>query len=386
MIRHLSAQGHEVHVASLVRSREEAREGEGLRAHCTSYLAAPVHAPLQFARMVARLPTPVPSSMGYFYSRDLARGVRRLLDSGSFDLIFVHCSSVAQYVAAERGTPKILDFGDMDSQKWLSYAAFQPYPLSLGYRIEGHKLERAEKALARQFDVCTCTTANECDTLTGFSAAAAVDWFPNGVDGQYFAPSGNAYERNTICFVGRMDYYPNQQAMLEFCATVLPMLRSRRPGVRLRIVGAEPSRAILALRAPDVEVTGSVPDVRPYVTRAALSVAPLRIARGTQNKILESLAMGVPVIASALAATGVDAIPGEHLFTADTPEQWCDRILAVIDDPVLRARFSNAGRERMLSNHSWAASMRRMDDIIARCVRSYTPQRSGAAQAFRVRA
>lgn len=386
MIRHLSGQGHELHVASLVRSRKEAHEGEGLRAHCASYFAASVREPVQFARMLARLPTLAPSSMGYFYSRALARGVRQLLDSRSFDLIFVHCSSVAQYVAGERGMRKILDFGDMDSQKWLAYAGFQKFPLSLGYRIEGHKLERAEKALAGQFDLCTCTTRAERDTLASFNAAAALDWFPNGVDAQYFAPSGDDYARNTVCFVGRMDYYPNQQAMLEFCATVLPILRSRRPGVRLKIVGAEPSRAILALRATDVEVTGSVPDVRPHVRQAALTVAPLRIARGTQNKILESLAMGVPVIASSLAAAGVDAIPEEHLLTADTPELWCDRILALLDDPALRARLAHAGRERMLSHHSWVASMRRLDDIIARCMRNHAPHGLRAAQASELRA
>lgn len=387
MIRHFSAQGHEVHVATLARSPAEAAEGAGLGAYCASYFAAPVTETAQFARMVARLPTLAPSSMGYFYSRQMARGVAELLERVPFDLILVHCSSVAPYVADVRGIPKILDFGDMDSQKWRAYAAFQPFPLSLGYRLEGVKLERAEKALARKFDLSTCTTRAEHETLVSFGAAPATDWFPNGVDADFFAPVDGHWRRDTICFVGRMDYYPNQQAMLEFCADVMPRLRARRADLRLRIVGAEPSRAIQALaQQPGVEVTGSVADVRPYVRDAALTVAPLRIARGTQNKILESLALGVPVIASPLAAAGVDAVAGQHLLTADGAQEWCEAVLSVLDDPARRERLAAAGRGRVLTHHSWSGSMHRLDDIVARCLRSGSAPRMSAASASGMRA
>ncbi|MDH3412099.1 MAG: glycosyltransferase, partial [Gammaproteobacteria bacterium] len=132
MIKHLSAAGHEVTVASLARSPQEAEEGQGIAPYCARYEMAEVANPVQFARMVARVPTPVPSSMGFFYSAALARKVRELLARERFDLIFVHCSSVAQYVAGLHGIPKILDFGDMDSQKWLEYARYKSFPLSLG--------------------------------------------------------------------------------------------------------------------------------------------------------------------------------------------------------------------------------------------------------------
>ena len=140
MIRHLSAQGHSVTVCSLVRSDAEAEEGRGLAAHCAAFESGKVSEPLQFARMVVRLPWLTPSSMGYFYSPELAAKVRHLLATQNWDLIFVHCSSVAQYVEHVRGIPKMLDFGDMDSQKWLEYAHYKPFPLSLGYRLEGHKM------------------------------------------------------------------------------------------------------------------------------------------------------------------------------------------------------------------------------------------------------
>jgi sugar transferase (PEP-CTERM/EpsH1 system associated) len=367
MIKHL-AQENEVTVVSLVRSAEEANEGEGLAKHCTHYEMGRVRDPVQMLRMLARLPTATPSSMGYFYSPMVARRVRDLLARDRFDLIFVHCSSVAQYVEHVRDIPKILDFGDMDSQKWLEYARYKPFPLSMGYRLEGIKLERAEKRLAPQFDLCTATTRAEWQTLQNYDTGVASDWFPNGVDSEYFAPTDEPYDPDTIAFVGRMDYYPNQECMFDFCARVLPLVQSKRPGLKLLIVGADPSPAVRRLGAlPGVTVTGSVADVRPYLRRAALMVAPLHIARGTQNKILEAMAMGVPVVTSRVAAGGVDASAPEHFLAASTVDEYQVALLRIIEDPAERQRLSRAGRERMLSHHAWDRSMQRLDGIIERC-------------------
>jgi glycosyltransferase involved in cell wall biosynthesis len=163
--------------------------------------------------------------------------------------------------------------------------------------------------------------------------------------------------------------------MLDFCRNVLPLIKARRPSVKLAIVGADPSPAIRQLGEIDgVTVTGSVPAVRPHDTRAALTVAPLRIARGTQNKILEAMAMGVPVVCSRIASGGVDAVAGEHLLTADTPDEVAQAILQVLGDPAQRERLSRAGRERVLSHHAWPSSMRRLDAIIERCVGAHKSQ------------
>ncbi len=129
-------------------------------------------------------------------------------------------------------------------------------------------------------------------------------------------------------------------------------------------------------RLPGVTVTGSVPDVRPYLHRSALTVAPLNIARGTQNKILEAMALGIPVVASRLAAGGVDAVPGEHLLTARTPDEYRAAILGIVENPPERARLARAGRERMRSHHAWARSMQRLDAIIERCVGDYRAKRA----------
>ena len=310
--------------------------------------------------------------MGYFYSARLARRIRARLAQEKFDLIFVHCSSVAPYVRHVAGIPKILDFGDMDSQKWLTYRHFKPFPLSLGYHLEGHKLQILEKALARDFDYCTCTTKAELETLREFATGTPSDWFPNGVDRDFFAPADEPFDPDAISFVGRMDYFPNQQAMQNFCDQVFPLIRQARPAARLSIIGAEPSPAMLQLGEREgVTVTGTVPDVRDFVRQSAVSVAPLTIARGTQNKILECMAMGVPVVTSRVAAGGVDALPGEHLLVADSPGDTAEAVLKIMDDPTDRARLAVAGRARITSHHSWDSSMVKLDRIIEACLQGY---------------
>ena len=371
MIQHLSAR-HEVTVCSLTRSDEEASEGRGIAPYCARFEMGRVFGPIQALRMLTRLPTPVPSSMGFFYSPELAGKIRHRLEAEKFDLIFVHCSSVAQYVSHVRGVPKILDFGDMDSQKWLEYVRFKPLLLKPGYWLEGRKLLREEHRLARAFEMCTATTRAEWETLESYGTGVPTDWFPNGVDAEYFSPDGESYDADTISFIGRMDYYPNQECMFDFCARVWPLLRARREKLKLLIVGANPSQSVRALEnLPGVTVTGSVPDVRPYVRRSAVMVAPLNIARGTQNKILEAMAMGVPVVSSVVAAGGVDAVPGEHLLTASTPSEYAEAILRVVGDPAERARLATAGRNRMLSHHTWPKSMQRLDSVIERCISQF---------------
>jgi hypothetical protein len=373
MIRHLSASGHQVTVCSLARSPEEAEEGKGIAPYCAGFEMGHVKEWVQVARMVVRLPVLTPSSMGFFYSPELAERVRGLLSLKKWDLIFVHCSSVAQYVEHVGETPKILDFGDMDSQKWLEYANYKPFPLSLGYRLEGAKMLAAEKRLARRFDLCTATTRAEWETLKSYETGADTDWFPNGVDADFFCPADEPYDADTISFIGRMDYYPNQECMARFCEQTWPLLKSWRPAMKLLIVGADPSPAMRKLGdLPGVTVTGSVPDVRPFIRKSALMVAPLNIARGTQNKILEAMAMGVPVVTSTIAAGGVDAESVTHFLVADTPQTYAQAIMRIVDSPAERNRLALAGRQRMLSHHAWPRSMERMDSIIDRAIKNFS--------------
>jgi len=368
MIQHLSKK-HNVTVVSIVRSEEEAKEGEGLKDFCNKYIMVKLNNKLSWLRTILNLLTTKPSSFGFFYSPEMKKILINEYTRNHYDLIFVHCSSVAPYVAENKSVPKIIDFGDMDSQKWLDYSKFKSFPLSLGYKLEGTKLEAEEKRLAKLFTYSSCTTRAEFETLASYNVTKNIFWFPNGVDYEYFKPSNNTYKKYTICFIGRMDYYPNQECMFRFCKDVFPIVKEKVPDAKLTIIGANPTKKIMELEnLPGVKVTGSVDDVRPYVLESAVNVAPLNIARGTQNKILESMAMGVPVIASSLAANGIDAIAGEHLLVADSAEEYVNAILQLFSNPLERNRLSRQGRERMLSHHDWEHSMKKLDMLIDRCI------------------
>ena len=367
VIKHL-ARDHEVTVLSLARSAAEAEEASGIAAFCHAHRAYRVHSLVQVAKLAVTLPSSVTASEAFFHSSALQRDIDQSLAHKSFDFVFAHCSAVGRYVEAVSDIPKLMDFCDVDSRKWLDYVAHKPWPLKLGYRWEARRMAAAERRMAQRFEQVTVATPGEVETLAQTGVHERVDWFPNGVDFDYFQPTEAAYDPNVISFVGRMDYFPNEQAMVDFCAEVWPKLRRARPDLQLKIVGAAPTAQVLNLAHLDgVTVTGSVPDVRPFVRSSALTIAPLKIARGTQNKILEAMAMRVPVVCSTIAANGVDAIAGEHLLSADEPDQICDTILRVLGDARERERLAQAGRERALAHHAWPNAMARLDAIVERC-------------------
>jgi sugar transferase (PEP-CTERM/EpsH1 system associated) len=373
MIRHLARQ-HEVTVMSLVRSRDEESEAHDIAPLCHEHHAFRVHNVVQAAKIAAALPTRTTASEAFFHSAALQRAIDRRLASRSFDLIVAHCSAMGRYVERVEGVPKLMDFCDVDSRKWADYVPHKPWPASLGYAWEAWRLERAERRLAQRFDRVTVATAGEMETLAAMDVRDRADWFPNGVDLDYFRPADEQPDADLLTFVGRMDYFPNIKCMVDFCASVWPKLRRARRSLRLQIVGAAPTSEVLALRRLEgVSVTGPVPDVRPYIRRSALTITPLSIARGTQNKILESMALGVPVVASGIAAKGVDAVPGEHLLAADTPDELCDAVLRLVCDPDERARLAAAGRARVQSHHAWPPAMMKLDAIVGRCISTSWP-------------
>lgn len=365
MIRHLAGRA-DLTVASIVHSREEAEAGAGIEAHCARYTAALVPEWRAWLQMLARVPGPSPSSLGYFASGKLRTFIASEVATGNYDFAVVHCSSVAPYLAGYRGLPKMLDFADMDSAKWSLYAQVRPFPLSAVFGLEGWKLARLERRLAGVFDLSTCATAAELETLDAFGTATSTGWFPNGVDTDFFRPTDAAPDPDLICFTGRMDYFPNQQAVEWFARSVMPLIRSRRPTARFVAIGAAPPPAIRRLaELPGIAVTGTVPDVRTYAQRANVSVAPLFLARGVQNKVLEAMSMGIPVVCSTAAARGVDAVPGEHLLTAAGAEEYADRVVELLSDRAGRDALARAGRQRILSHHTWPRAMQTMDELLA---------------------
>lgn len=365
MIEHLS-RTHSVVVASLAHTRQELDEGTGLSQYCEEVLAEIVPNATRWLRAGLYLPTATPSSAAYFRVRQLLRRVQDAWRRKPFDAVWVHCAFAAQYAVGLRGGFRVLDYGDMDSAKWRSYSQARHWPISLGYAFEARKLRKLEARLARQFHHCVTTTQGELEEFQTLNAGVPCVVIPNGVDSSYFHPRWRVSAGSpVIAFVGRMDYFPNVQAVSDFGRLILPRVRQAIPNAQFRIIGSNPSAAVQRLaRIPGVVVTGTVSDVRPHLADATVAVAPLKIARGTQNKILQSLAMGVPVVASPQAANGVLAVPGEHLLVGDGPEHFAEQVVLLLRNEPLRERLADAGRQQVVSAHSWPTSMNLVDEIL----------------------
>ena len=367
-IRHL-AKRNRVTVAAPVRSAEEERAADELRGLGHRVLTAPIGEGRARLQAIWHAATWRPASAGYFDAPGLSPAIAAFIREDPIDLAVVHCSAVGHLVAGLTGVPKVLDFVDMDSRKWRDYSRVTPWPRNLVHAWEAFHLGNRERRLAGRFDLSLTATRHEDATLQSMAPATRRAVVRNGVDTDYFCPGDAPYEPDHIVFIGRMDYFPNEQAMCAFCADVLPLVRVRRPEAKLTIVGADPGPRVRALaETPGVTVTGSVDDVRPYVRRAALTVAPLQLARGTQNKVLEAMAMGVPVVASELAARGVDAVPERHLLAATAPEAMADAIVRVLADPDERVRLASAGRQLVTQHYTWSTTLRDLDSALARCL------------------
>jgi sugar transferase (PEP-CTERM/EpsH1 system associated) len=365
MIKHLGAH-HSVTVATLAHTEKQLQQGTKLRDYCEQLIVEVVPSEVRWGRALLALATKKPSSACYFWSPRLNRSIHEASLAAPFDRVLVHCAFMARYVTNFRCEYKVLDYVDIDSGKWSDYQKYKSKPLSLGYALEANKLRRYEKEMALHFTHCSVTTSNELSEFNTLGVSVPCTVIPNGVDLTYFNPKGRI-ESGTpvIVFVGRMDYFPNVDAVLQFARNIFPRVRARVPKAELRIVGSDPTRSVLRLNSmPGIKVTGYVRDIRPHVADSAVAIAPLRIARGTQNKVLEMMASGIPVVASPQAAKGIQAVPGEHLIVADSAEEFAHHVVELLQDRHLRRKYSEAGRMQVERAHSWAAAMELLDDVL----------------------
>jgi sugar transferase (PEP-CTERM/EpsH1 system associated) len=309
-IRHL-AREHRVHLACLARSEREMSDAEALRDCCASVNAVPLRPAWALARAAVHFAAGACLTTAFYGSRALARRVSALARTTPLDAAVIYSAAMAPYCPP--GLPAILDLVDVDSEKYLAYAKMRRAgPL---YRIEGHRLRRLERIFAARAACSFLATPHEVQLFAQFAPGERALPMENGVDFAFFDPAAPTADRalasrRYLVFVGVMDYFPNADAAVWFADRVLPGLRDVDPALEFLIVGRDPAPAVRALAArPGIQVTGAVPDVRPYLQGALAAVAPLRIARGLQNKVLEALAMGLPVMASRAVCQTLDPLP-----------------------------------------------------------------------------
>lgn len=305
---------------------------------------------------------------GLFDSNMLASVVKQWSSNTEYTATLASSSGIAAYLQ----TPQLqtarhawVDLIDVDSQKWLDYAKSARFPMSQVYAIEGSRLRRLEQQLASQSERLLVVSDAEQRLFTDFCPDAPIQAIGNGVDTEYFAPDNTPSQPHTCVFVGVLNYLPNSDAVKWFSTNVWPRVREKYADAKFRIVGKSPTKEVQALgELPGVEVIGSVPDVRPWLHEANCVVVPLRIARGVQNKVLEAMACGRPIVCSIEPMKGLAVEDGLQLLQADTVDEWVTSISSIFDDQCRAEELGMAASAWVQLNHRWERCLEPLNEIV----------------------
>ncbi len=366
LLEHL-AKTHRIHLGAFIDDPDDWRYAEKMRALCASTFLVGIDPRWGKLRALGGLLTGDPLTLPFYRHAGMQQWVDARLAEG-VTRVMAYSSAMARFVMQHASARRIMDFVDIDSDKWRQYAATKTWPLSWLYQRESEKLLAWERRVAAEFDASLFVSATEATDFQALApeSAGKVGYFHNGVDAEYFSPERDypipySGAGQTLVFTGAMDYWPNIDAVLWFANEVMPLLRARMPDCQFAIVGSKPSSEVKELaEQADIQVTGRVEDVRPYLAHARVVVAPLRIARGIQNKVLEGMAMAKPVVATSQALEGITAQPGREIFLADDAVAMAAAIQAASN----QAGLGNAARLRVLNDFSWARNLARVDQLL----------------------
>ena len=311
-------------------------------------------------------------SVGYYHRTAVQQVFDRWLAETAYDAIICFSSTMAEYVFRTPGSDRqpsprlVMDFCDVDSDKWRQYAETARLPLSLIYAREHRRMQQYEQRIHRAFDCSVLVSRQEADLFAAqVGTEDKITVIPNGIDAEFF-DRRHAIEPGLprqsgapmIVFTGAMDYHVNIDGVLWFCSEVLPLVRQAHPQVRFKIVGSNPTATVKQLAQQEgVEVTGFVDDIRPYYAMADVCVAPLRLGRGIQNKVLEAMAMERAVVSTSRANAGIQAVSGEHLQVADAPDAFAVAVCDLLNDQQRRLALGRAARDFVVNNFDWPANL-----------------------------
>ena len=328
-------------------------------------------------RVIGSLLAGKPFTEYCFYSKKLQRAIDDYLERFDPTAILCFCSSTTEYLYRSRHgfsklQQKVLlnDLIDVDSEKWAQYAEKHWGIMKWLYRREARLLLPREQLIIREFNRTFLVSEEEKRVLAAHGPVDKVEALSNGVDLEYFSPDKCSKELTLsdeckLVFSGAMDYWPNIEGATWFARKIFPTIKKAFPHATFCIAGRNPPEEVLALKTiPGIEVTGTVPDMRDYLATATICVVPLLIARGIQNKILEGMAMGKPVIATKGAATGIRAIDGQEIIVADDASQMAQAIIDLLGNKERLRQIGRRGRAYVEREHSWESHLSRMTEII----------------------
>lgn len=371
LLRHL-AQKHRVLLGTFVDDPQDEQHVSAVQDLCADLHVARLRPAQARWRAVGSLWRREPATVACYRDAGMARWVRSIGERRGADVVLVHSSAMLQYAQQLPEAPLVVDFNDVDSAKWLDYGSRRRWPMNLVYLREGRTLLDTERTGACGARWSLFATEREAALFRSLAPESAnrVGVLGNGVDAEHFRPDPNwpspfAAGELPLVFVGTMNYWPNVDAVVWFSREVLPALRQQWPMARLYVVGRSPSAAVRALDSDAVRVVGTVPDTRPWLQHAVAVVAPMRVARGIQNKILEAMAMARPVVATSACADAIDAIADQHLRVAQDGADMLAHLGAILAQPEEAAALGEAARHRVQTVYDWVGRMSSLDRYLA---------------------
>ena len=353
IIRHL-AKAHEVHVVALSKHATDRQYEPALNEFCASSKVIPLNSMMSKICALLCVLSPFPLTFGFFFSWQLRKEVQRITEETNFDVILAFCSSSAQYVLSSCSPFRVVDFIDIDSEKWRQYARVSNFPKSFIYSLEAHRLRKWEGIIHQRVDLSILTTGVERHRLVDITPDRknSVQVVPNGIDLAYFKREQPVSFERAIVFTGQMDYLPNIDAVVYFYVNILPLVLKKVPDAKFYIVGRNPAPELSAV-CREAVITGEVEDIREHLHRAKVFVAPLRLAFGVQNKVLEAMASQIPVVATTKVVAGLSAVVGEDILVADAPAPFAEAVIQMLLDDERAGKVAANGYRYVRENHDW---------------------------------
>lgn len=367
------ARNYDVTVAAFTHDADDCAAAKTLEEKGFRMLTQPIGASSSRARRTLwPLASGQPLTLGYYGSRALGRAIAREVES--CDLAYAYSSSMGAFLRPHGQLPRVMHFAELDSDKWRQYAEREPFPKSWVFAREARTLLTFEREIANSFDESVLCTPLEQRIFEREIPGASSIVIRNGVDLQQLTPIPETREPDALAFVGVMDYLPNTDGVRWFCDEILPRIQEQRPGARLAIIGSRPTEEVLRLGEREgVRVTGYVDDPKDELAKASVSIAPLRIARGIQNKVLEAMAMGLPVVGTTSATQGVEATPGEHFLLADEAREFAEHVIRLLEAPDEALRLGAASRTFVEQNYDWERVLVPFDELIQKLLDGAAP-------------
>ena len=369
------ARNHEVHLATFLQAQEEIDGLHEMRAFCADVYGEPLYIDHPRRELAVDLAADLVSgapilATKYRRAKMLAR-VSEWLKTRDYDVLHLDMLHLGEYASLAGQTPVVLVEHNVEAVIIERRIETTRNPLARAYLKYQHgKIARYEKRICESVDEVVTVSELDSEQLQELAPGGSYTAVANGVDSNYFSSQGVAKKPGALVYVGGLNWFPNLDAIRYFTADVLPLIAKRVPHVSLTVVGKLPSEATAAefKHLPNVKLTGTVDDVRPYIDAASAYVVPLRIGGGTRLKILDALSMSQALVSTSVGCEGLTVTPGEHLLVADDPQAFADAVVNVLSNPELARAMGAAGRSRVCSHYDWPSIARRHEAVYARAI------------------